>query len=38
LVNRSDVARDGARIEATSLDVERWKRRYPWLVKYLGLP
>jgi hypothetical protein len=33
------VPHDGLeRIIATSLDVERWKRRHPWLVKYLGLP
>ena len=25
-------------MNARSLKLERWKRAYPWLVKYLGLP
>ena len=29
---------DLERVTASSLHVERWKRAYPWLVKYLGVP
>jgi hypothetical protein len=25
-------------LAATNLHLERWKRTYPWLVKYLGVP
>jgi hypothetical protein len=33
------VQRDGVeRVRTRSLDIERWKRTYPWLVKYLGVP
>ena len=26
------------KIRATSLHLEGWKRKHPWLVKYVGLP
>ena len=26
------------RLNVRSLELERWKRAYPWLVKYLGVP
>jgi len=26
------------KVEARSLQLERWKRAYPWLVKYIGVP
>lgn len=26
------------KIDARSLELERWKRAYPWLVKYVGVP
>jgi hypothetical protein len=26
------------KIDAHSLHVERWRRAYPWLAKYLGVP
>ena len=29
---------DLERIDATNLHVDRWKRKHPWLVKYLGVP
>jgi hypothetical protein len=34
LIPRADLAAVGA----TSFQLERWKRAYPWLVKYLGVP
>ncbi len=30
--------RDLGKVGASSLALERWKRRYPWLVKYVGVP
>ena len=29
---------DLEKLDATNLHLERWKRKYPWLVKYLGVP
>ena len=26
------------KVDAHSLNVERWKRAYPWLAKYVGVP
>ena len=26
------------KIAASSLELERWKRAYPWLAKYVGVP
>ena len=34
LVPRADLEK----VDARSLHLERWKRAYPWLVKYLGVP
>ncbi len=34
LINRADLQK----VHAKSLHLERWKRKYPWLVKHLGLP
>jgi hypothetical protein len=34
LIPRADLVAVGA----TSFQLERWKRAYPWLVKYLGVP
>jgi hypothetical protein len=29
---------DLEKVDAASLELERWKRKYPWLAKYLGIP
>ena len=34
LIPRADLEA----VDATILQLERWKRAYPWLVKYLGVP
>jgi hypothetical protein len=34
LVRRTDLAK----VNAKSIHVERWKRKYPWLARQLGLP
>jgi hypothetical protein len=26
------------KVQASSLELERWKRAYPWLAKYVGVP
>jgi hypothetical protein len=26
------------KVKASSLELERWKRAYPWLAKYIGVP
>ena len=33
------VGRDALeKVDARSFHLERWKRAYPWLAKYLGVP
>jgi hypothetical protein len=34
LVSRKDLEKIGVK----SIDLERWKRKYPWLVKLVDLP
>jgi len=34
LVSRKDLEKVGVK----SIDLERWKRKYPWLVKLVDLP
>ena len=34
LIPRDDLDK----VDARSLHLERWKRAYPWLVKYVGVP
>jgi hypothetical protein len=34
LIPRADLAK----VIAKSIELERWKRKYPWLAKQLGLP
>ena len=34
LVSRADLVK----VTAKSIELERWKRKYPWLEKQLGLP
>ena len=34
LLSRADLQK----VTATSIDVERWKRKYPWLAKLVDLP
>jgi hypothetical protein len=29
---------DLERLDATNLHLEAWKRKHPWLAKYLGVP
>jgi hypothetical protein len=34
LIPRTDLEK----LTASHIDLERWKRKYPWLAKHLGLP
>jgi hypothetical protein len=34
LLSRADLQK----VSATSIEVERWKRKYPWLARWVDLP
>jgi hypothetical protein len=34
VIRRADLEK----VTAKNIDLERWKRKYPWLARQLGLP